>query len=77
MSKLIALVVAGLMLAACEPKSDTASQADAVAGKTPDAEERSETVFDPMTSTMDRAQGVEGMGVDRKAAMDEAMEGSE
>ena len=77
MSKLIALVVAGLMLAACEPKSDTASQADAVAGNTPDAEERNETVFDPMISTMDRAQGVEGMGTDRKAAMDEAIEGSE
>lgn len=77
MSKLIALVVAGLTLAACEPKSDTAGQADAVAGKTPAAEERNETVFDPMISTMDRAQGVEGMGNDRKAAMDAAIEDSE
>ena len=77
MSKLIALVVAGLMLAACEPKSDTASQADAVAGNAPDAEERNETVFDPMISTMDRAQGIEGMGNDRKAAMDEAIDGAE
>ena len=77
MSKLIALVVAGLMLVACEPKSDTASQTDAVAGKTSDAEERNETVFDPMISTMDRAEGVEGMGNDRKAAMDEAIDGAD
>jgi hypothetical protein len=77
MSRLIALVVAGLMLAACEPKNDSVSQADGAAGKSPDAEERSETVFDPMISTMDRAQSVEGMGNDRKAAMDEAIDGAE
>jgi hypothetical protein len=49
-----ALVVASLMRATCDPKSDSASQADGAAGKTSDAEERSETVFDPILNILDR-----------------------
>ncbi|NBC22046.1 MAG: hypothetical protein GVY21_01075 [Gammaproteobacteria bacterium] len=42
-----------------------------------EAYEDRETVFDPMTETIDRAKEVEEMGRDRKKAMDEALEDAE
>ena len=37
-------------------------------------EESDEGVFDPMVGTMDRARGVEDMGMSRKDEMDAALE---
>jgi hypothetical protein len=65
------------MRATYEPKSDSTSQADGAAGKTSAAEKSSETVVDPILNTLNRVQGVEGMGNDRKAATDYAIGGSE
>ncbi len=40
-------------------------------------EEEDEGVFDPMVGTIDRAEGVQDLNMDRKNRMDEAIEGSE
>ena len=54
--------------------SDTATSDSQDAGR---AEEPAPTVFDPMTSTMDRAAAVEGINMDRKAEMDKAIDGTD
>ncbi|WP_405227307.1 hypothetical protein [Lentisalinibacter sediminis] len=56
-----------LVLAACGGADDEATKSD-------EPYEDRETVFDPMTDTIDRAKEVEEMGKDRKKAMDEALE---
>jgi len=40
-------------------------------------EDDEEGVFDPMVGTIDRAEGVQDLNMDRKDRMDEAIEGSE
>ena len=40
-------------------------------------EDADEGVFDPLVGTIDRAEGVQDAGTDRKSQMDEAIEGSE
>ncbi len=66
MHKLI-LTGACLVLAACGgAEEEPTGQADAY--------EDRETVFDPMTDTIDRAKEIEDIGKDRKKAMDEALE---
>jgi hypothetical protein len=40
-------------------------------------EKPAETVFDPMTGTMDRAGAVEDLSSGRKQAMDDAFDGSD
>jgi hypothetical protein len=69
MRKLI-LIGACLALAACGGAGEESD------GKN-DAYEDRETVFDPMTDTIDRAKEVEDIGKDRKKAMDEALEEAE
>jgi len=64
------LIGACLALAACGGAEDETA-------KTDEPYEDRETVFDPMTDTIDRAKEVEEMGKDRKKAMDEALEGAE
>ena len=66
MRKLV-LIGACLALAACGGAEEES------AGKE-DADEDRETVFDPMTDTIDRAKEIEDIGKDRKKAMDEALE---
>jgi len=61
---------AGLALAACGGTGDESAD-------TADTYEDRETVFDPMTDTIDRAKEVEEMGKDRKKAMDEALQEAE
>jgi hypothetical protein len=58
-------------LAGC---SDTATSDSQDAGR---AAEPPATVFDPMTSTMDRAAAVEGINMDRKDEMDKAIDGTD
>ncbi|WP_405236552.1 hypothetical protein [Lentisalinibacter orientalis] len=69
------LIGACLALAACGGADDEAAKSDQAYADEP-YEDR-ETVFDPMTDTIDRAKEVEEMGKDRKKAMDEALEGAE
>jgi ABC-type glycerol-3-phosphate transport system substrate-binding protein len=79
MRKLL-LIGACLALAACGGADDEAAKTDEPYADEPyadDTYEDRETVFDPMTDTIDRAKEVEEMGKDRKKAMDEALEGAE
>ena len=89
MRKLL-LIGACLALAACGGADDEAAKTDESYADEPyadepyadepyadDTYEDRETVFDPMTDTIDRAKEVEEMGKDRKKAMDEALEGAE
>lgn len=69
------LIGACLALAACGGAGDEAAKSDE--SYTDETYEDRETVFDPMTDTIDRAKEVEEMGKDRKKAMDEALEGAE
>ncbi len=64
------LIGACLALAACGGAEEEAAKSD-------EPYEDRETVFDPMTDTIDRAKEVEEMGKDRKKAMDEALEGAD
>ena len=65
------VVIAGFgLLAGCSNPDDVVDYEDEG-----DEGEVEETVFDPMVGTMDRAAGVEDMGMDRKAEMDEAIDG--
>lgn len=66
----ILLIGVWMMLAACGGADDDAA-------KTDEPYEDRETVFDPMTDTIDRAKEVEDIGKDRKKAMDEALEEAE
>lgn len=69
------LIGACLALAACGGPDDEAAKTDE--SDTEETYEDRETVFDPMTDTIDRAKEVEELGKDRKKAMDEALEGAE
>ncbi|HZX25283.1 MAG TPA: hypothetical protein VFF18_17250 [Woeseiaceae bacterium] len=69
------LIGACLALAACGGAENKAENSDE--SYTDQTNEDRETVFDPMTDTIDRAKEVEAMGKDRKKAMDEALEGAE
>lgn len=69
------LIGACLALAACGGADDEAANSDEP--YTEETYEDGETVFDPVTDTIDRAKEVEEMGKDRKKAMDEALEGAE
>ncbi len=64
------LIGACLALTACGGTGEDSAEKE-------DTYEDRETVFDPMTDTIDRAKEVEEMGKDRKKAMDEALEGAE
>jgi ABC-type glycerol-3-phosphate transport system substrate-binding protein len=66
----ILLIGACVALAACGGAEQEAADGG-------EAYEDRETVFDPMTDTIDRAKEVEEMGTDRKKAMDEALEDAE
>lgn len=66
----LVMIGACLLLAACSGAQDEPAES---AG---DTEER-ETVFDPMTDSLDRAKDVEELGKDRKKAMDEALQDAE
>jgi len=58
-----------LLLVACGGPADSVDYEDE-----DDISEPEETVFDPMVGTMDRAAGVEDMGMDRKDEMDKAID---
>ena len=70
MRSLLWSAVLAACLAGC---SDTATSDNQDVGR---AEEPAETVFDPMTSTMDRAAAVEGLNMERKDDMDKAIDGT-
>jgi hypothetical protein len=64
------VVIAGFgLLVGCSNPDDVVDHEDEG-----DEGEVEETVFDPMVDTMDRAAGVEDLGMDRKAEMDEAID---
>lgn len=65
---LIGACVSCLILTACGGGDDEGAADSA------EAYEDRETVFDPMTDTIDRAKAVEEMGKDRKKEMDEALD---
>jgi hypothetical protein len=67
--RLWVLIAVCLVLAGCNNPVDEVDHEDEG-----DEGEVEETVFDPMTDTMDRAAGVEDMGMDRKDEMDEAID---
>jgi hypothetical protein len=69
--RLWVLIAGCLVLAGCSDPVDEVDHEDEG-----DEGEVEETVFDPMTDTMDRAAGVEDMGMDRKDEMDKAIDGS-
>ena len=63
------VMAASLVLAGCGQPAEEVDHEDEG-----DQGEAEETVFDPMVGTMDRAAGVEDLGMDRKAEMDEAID---
>jgi hypothetical protein len=64
------VVIAGFgLLVGCSNPDDVVDYEDEG-----DEGEVEETVFDPMVDSMDRAAGVEDLGMDRKAEMDEAID---
>ena len=75
MTKAILLLSLALAVAACSGAAPD-SAAEKTGGNAADAGQ-DESVFDPMVGTMDRAAGVEELGIDRKAQTDAAVEGSE
>ena len=64
-----AVMAGSLLLAGCGQPAEEVDYEDA-----DDQDEAEETVFDPMVGTMDRAAGVEDLGMDRKDEMDEAID---
>ena len=71
MRRLLWIASLVVCLAGC---SDTATSDSQDAGR---AAEPPATVFDPMTSTMDRAAAVDGINMDRKDEMDKAIDGTD
>ena len=65
--------VLSAMIVACGSTDNSASEN--TAGST--ADQSDESVFDPMTGTLDRAAGVEDLSTSRKEDMDQAIEASE
>jgi len=75
MKILTGLLVAALLLAGCGSPEDP-EYAERERERRKAAEER-ESVFDPMTGTMDRADGVNEINMGRTDRLDEAIEESE
>lgn len=67
MRSVLLMLGVAVLLAACSSPQEEA----------PEPYEDRETVFDPMTDTIDRAEAVEDIGRDRKRSMDEALEAAE
>jgi hypothetical protein len=73
MRNTLLLWVGAILLAGCGGADEAADSA--ADGGSPEASaEREETVFDPMVGTMDRARGIEDLGMSRKDEMDAALE---
>lgn len=75
MKILTGLLVTSLLLAGCGSPDDP-EYAERERERRKAAEER-ESVFDPMTGTMDRADGVNEINMGRTDRLDEAIEESE
>jgi hypothetical protein len=63
--RLGAVVATFLLLGGCGNGGDSGSEPEA----------QDESVFDPMVDTIDRAEAIEGIGLERKDQMDELMDG--
>lgn len=86
MNKFWLLLIAAFMVTSCGGPADEVTEDTDYAGSDYDdsdyeeesyKEDGEEGVFDPMVGSMDRARGVEDMGMDRKDEMDAAIDGTE
>lgn len=71
------LLLAGALLIVGCGSADNASGPVDDKGASGASDAPEETVFDPMVGTMDRARGVEDLGMSRKDEMDAALDGAE
>ena len=67
--RILVVMAASLVLAGCGQPAEEVDYEDEG-----DEAEVEETVFDPMVESMDRTAGVDDLGMDRKAEMDEEID---